>query len=74
MASGALGDCWFLGALAGTSSRLAGKFSLSNPVVATRKDLIRQLLVTAKPEVGLYQLYFWSPRLLLSALNRYLGV
>ena len=42
---GGLGDCWFLGALA---------------VVATRDDLIRELVVSAHPELGFYQFRFFK--------------
>lgn len=43
--SGELGDCWFLGALA---------------VVATRIDLIKQLIITIRPEYGFYQFRFYK--------------
>jgi len=44
---GGLGDCWFLGALA---------------VVATRIDLIKQLIITVRPEHGFYQFRFYKVR------------
>ena len=42
---GALGDCWFLGAMS---------------VVATRDDLLYPLFVSAHPEYGFYQLKFYK--------------
>jgi len=42
---GALGDCYFLGALS---------------VVATRNDLLYPLFVSAHPEAGFYQIKFWK--------------
>eukprot|EP01114_Cavostelium_apophysatum_P007275 TRINITY_DN1929_c0_g1_i1.p1 TRINITY_DN1929_c0_g1~~TRINITY_DN1929_c0_g1_i1.p1 ORF type:complete len:718 (-),score=206.71 TRINITY_DN1929_c0_g1_i1:60-2213(-) len=42
---GALGDCYFLGALS---------------VVATRKDLLEPLIVSAHPEYGFYQIKFFK--------------
>lgn len=50
---GELGDCWFLGALAG-KCECAVINSLTVAVVAMRRDLIKQLLVRAKPLQGLY--------------------
>jgi len=42
---GALGDCWFLGALA---------------VVATRIDLIKEIIVSTNPQHGFYQFRFYK--------------
>lgn len=42
---GQLGDCWFLGALA---------------VVATRIDLLKELIVSSNPEYGFYQFRFYK--------------
>eukprot|EP01125_Pyxidicula_operculata_P018703 TRINITY_DN666_c0_g1_i1.p1 TRINITY_DN666_c0_g1~~TRINITY_DN666_c0_g1_i1.p1 ORF type:complete len:735 (+),score=183.88 TRINITY_DN666_c0_g1_i1:24-2228(+) len=42
---GALGDCWFLGALA---------------VVATRIDLIKEIVVSSNPQFGFYQFRFFK--------------
>lgn len=50
---GQLGDCWFLGALA---------------VVATRIDLLKELIVSAHSDYGFYQFRFYKVCQLLSNL------
>ena len=54
---GALGDCWFVGALAGKNESLVRLASHRyNTVLATRWDLLKLLIVSAHPELGLYLL------------------
>jgi hypothetical protein len=52
---GQLGDCWFLGALA---------------VVATRIDLLKELIVSSESDYGFYQFRFYKVRLLTEFLFR----
>jgi len=54
---GALGDCWFVGALAGKNESCTITLLIHyDTVLATRWDLLKLLIVSAHPELGLYLL------------------